>query len=384
MSRAPYLKNPQHTVIQRRRTERRLNVLYGLTILFFGLLLVIYFPKTTAQRNLLLQEGRRRFQTKILQPIAARGIMLRSQPAQSPTGPYNLTYELPPGLIFTDFQSWLEALLTQNGFQFRRSAARATGDQYKVLVSYYDLPIGSLTFQKPGTIAPPPTEQPVAAARLAIVIDDFGNSNNEIVQGFLNLELPITVSIIPGHQYSRWVAEQAKSAGKEIIVHMPMEPEGNAYQGGEDRYLLSTKLSESEIQRRIEQALAELPEARGMNNHMGSRFTADAKLMSLVMQSLKRKGIYFIDSLTSPRSVAYETARADGVPAGLRTVFLDNIRDKSEIRAQFDRALTIAQRSGKALVIGHVHPETLAALQEIEPTLSKLNVSVIFASQIVE
>lgn len=384
MSSAPYLKNPRHTVVQRRRTERRLSVLYGLTILFFGSLLVIYFPKTTAQRNQLLQEGRHRLQTRIHEPLVARGVLPLGQPAQTALPPLNFTYELPDRQSFTELQSWVETLLAQNGFQFKRSRALTTGDSYKVLVSYYDLPLGSLTFHKPETSAPSPTARPVVAARIAIVIDDFGYSQNEIVQAFLNLELPITVSIIPGHQYSRWVAEQAKSNGKEIIIHMPMEPEDNAYQGGEDRYILRTNLSAAEIQRRIEQALAELPEACGMNNHMGSRFTSDEKLMDLVIQSLKRKGIYFIDSLTSPRSVAYETARRGGVPAGLRTVFLDNIRDKSEIRAQFDRAITIAQRSGKALVIGHVHPETLAALQEIERSLSSLNVTVTFASQIVE
>lgn len=375
----PYLKVTNHPVRSRRREERRLGILFSLTVLAFALLVVYYFPQTTAQRTQLLQEGYRRWQNQLHPQLIDRGLTCLPAPEEAAWSLHRI-YELPAQASLPEFQRWLEPLLRQNGYQFRRARPDPTIQAYTVFLSFQGLALGAVCFRQPQLPTAQPVQPSTIIPRLAIVIDDFGNSNNAIVQGFLALDLSITISVIPGHDYSRWVAQQAKSAGKEVIVHMPMEPEGDAYQGGEDNYILRTNLSEAEILKRIDRALAELPEASGLNNHMGSRFTADARLMSLVMHSLKRKGIYFIDSLTSPRSVAYETARANGVPAGLRTVFLDNIRDKSEIKAQFDKAVAIAKRSGKALVIGHVHPETLEVLQALQPQ----DIAITFASQIVE
>jgi len=104
-----------------------------------------------------------------------------------------------------------------------------------------------------------------------------------------------------------------------------------------------------EITRRLENSYRELPEAVGLNNHMGSLYTADPELVQVVIASLKNKGLYFIDSMTSPQSVAYEVAVRNKLPTALRSVFLDNIRDESEIQAQLEKAVAVARRSGRAV-----------------------------------
>jgi len=120
-----------------------------------------------------------------------------------------------------------------------------------------------------------------------------------------------------------------------------------------------------------------------MNNHMGSLATTDADVMGVVISSLKKKGLYFIDSLTSPRSVAYEIAKVQGIPADIRSVFLDNNRDKNEIQAQFKKAIAIARRRGSAIAIGHVHLETLQVLRQLIEAGQFEGITLCFASEIV-
>lgn len=376
-----YLRITGQPLRRHQTQERRLGFLFATTVFCFVALIAYYFPKTSSLSYQLQRDGVRHWQQIIHPQILARGARLIT--AANHAADLDYTYELPHDASDQEWQEWLSATLKQNDFRVKYARSPANPDQYAAFLTYRDIALGKITLRSAPRVGEQPVSPVSGVRQLAIIIDDFGNSNNEVVQGFLQLDLPLTISIIPGHPYSRWVAQQAQSNGKEIIIHMPMEPEGEAYQGGEDAYLLKTGMPEAEIVKRIEQALAELPEAHGMNNHMGSRFTSDARMMSMVLQSLKRKGIYFIDSLTSPRSIAYETARALGIPTALRTVFLDNIRHKSEIMAQFERAIAIAQRSGSALAIGHVHPETLQALQAIQPELQQLNIKILFASQIV-
>jgi len=120
-----------------------------------------------------------------------------------------------------------------------------------------------------------------------------------------------------------------------------------------------------------------------MNNHMGSLATADAEVMGMVMKSLKEKGLFFVDSFTSPRSVAYEVAKVQGLPAACRSVFLDNNKDKSEIQAQFEKAIDVAKRRGSAIAIGHVYLETLEVLEHLIESGKFSGITLCFASEIV-
>jgi len=295
----------------------------------------------------------------------------------------SLVFELPSAEDKNRLASKIIDYFKRQGFTVEKIDNLAEEAGFTIFIDFQTVPIGTLAFIRTPKLAG--YREPISAPKpkLVIIIDDFGYSNQEVIKNFLRLPGKLTVSVIPGHQYSKWVASNAKLSGKEVIIHMPMEPEENDSKGGEDQYMLLASMEPDEITRRLEMAYAELPEAVGLNNHMGSLFTTDPELMKVVIASLKAKGLYFIDSLTSPRSVAYEIASRNKIPAALRSVFLDNVRDKSEIQAQFEKAIEIARRSGRAVAIGHVYPETLTTLTALLQSNLINEVELAFASELV-
>ncbi len=213
----------------------------------------------------------------------------------------------------------------------------------------------------------PPTKVP---GKIVLVIDDFGYRDDAVSKGFLELPVPITCAIIPGHTYSQSFARKAVQAGKEVIIHMPME--SVVPTRGEDRFLLRTSMTSTEIEKRIWEVFNYIPEAVGMNNHQGSRATADGKLMAVVGSVLKQKQKYFIDSRTTVSTVAEQTMRDLSVPTIRRHVFLDNDADPNIIREQFQELVQIAQKEGVAVGVGHAKQLTLDILaKEIPPYLEQ-------------
>ena len=147
---------------------------------------------------------------------------------------------------------------------------------------------------------------------IVIIIDDFGYRDDKVSEGFLLLDANLTFAVIPGHNNSKVFAAKAKQRGFEVIVHMPME--STTKTPGEKEYILTTSMTSTEIEKRVEQVIAEFPEAVGMNNHQGSKATADKRIMNIVSNILKRHGKYFIDSRTTAESVAESTMRSRGIP----------------------------------------------------------------------
>ena len=137
---------------------------------------------------------------------------------------------------------------------------------------------------------------------IAIIIDDFGYRNDHISNGFLELPAKLTYAIIPGHDHSQLFSKKAYDAGYEIIVHLPMENIGKTY--GEEEYVLMSYFQDDEIKSRINNAFDNLPEAIGLNNHQGSRGTADSRVMTLLAGVIKDKKKFFIDSRTTSNSLA--------------------------------------------------------------------------------
>ena len=130
---------------------------------------------------------------------------------------------------------------------------------------------------------------------IAIIIDDFGYRNDHISNGFLELPAKLTYAIIPGHDHSQNFSKKAYDAGYEIIVHLPMENIGKTY--GEEEYVLMSYFQEDEIKQRINKSFINLPEAVGLNNHQGSRGTADARVMTLLAKEIKANKKFFIDNI---------------------------------------------------------------------------------------
>ena len=217
---------------------------------------------------------------------------------------------------------------------------------------------------------------------IVLVIDDFGYRNDNISDGFLNLSIPITCAIIPGHTASKKFAEKAISYGKEVIIHMPMESEN--YSPGEDEYKLLTSMTSELLENKLIQAFESLPEAIGMNNHQGSKATSDSKTMTVLASVLKDRGKYFIDSRTSSLTVGEKTMVSFGVPTARRNIFLDNNNDLDRIEEQMNKLANSAKKNGVAVGLGHARKNTLFVLEKVVPDLLDKGFVFQFASQVVK
>ena len=219
-------------------------------------------------------------------------------------------------------------------------------------------------------------------ATIVLVIDDFGYRNDSVSDGFLDLNIPITCAIIPGHLQSRKFAQKAFAAGKEVIIHMPMESSLNT--PGEDEYKIKSGMTSEEVEWRIREVLKEMPEAIGMNNHQGSKATTNGKVMSVLGSVLKANNKFFIDSRTTSKTVAEEIMRSIGVPTIRRHVFLDNDDSKDKISERIDEVARLAQKQGIAVAIGHAKANTLKAIKDAVPKLLADGYQFEFASNVVK
>ena len=186
---------------------------------------------------------------------------------------------------------------------------------------------------------------------IAVIVDDFGYFNNRLVREFLALEVPFTVSVIPGLKHSETICRQAREAGKEVICHLPMEPEKDGGDQGEIP-LVRTAMSGREIERIVEKALESTPGVIGMNNHMGSKATADIRVMKSVMKVCRRKRLFFVDSYTTAKSVTAEAAEKVGVKTLRNDLFLDNRGE--DVRENMRKIISIASRKGRVTAIMHI------------------------------
>lgn len=193
---------------------------------------------------------------------------------------------------------------------------------------------------------------------IAIVIDDMGVDRKRSERAAA-LPAPLTLSWLP---YATDVTQQAaaaRAAGHEILLHAPMQPQGHQDPGPN---ALLVNLSTDEIRRRVDADLDLLPDAVGLNNHMGSLFTRDARAMAPVIDELKRRGLLFFDSRTTGGSVGASEAREAGVPYVVRDVFLDDVMTVAAVQAQLAKVEEIARRRGYAVAIGHPHDATIEVL----------------------
>lgn len=215
----------------------------------------------------------------------------------------------------------------------------------------------------------PEKPTPIMRGVIGIVIDDFGYRNDEISDGFLELDARLTYAIIPGHRYSTSFGEKAVESGHEVIVHMPMENTGKTY--GEEEFVLMTAMDNETIQRRLNSAIEEIPTAIGMNNHQGSKASADQNIMSNVAKVMKERGLFFLDSRTTIETIGETTMEVFGVPTARRNIFLDNEDDEEKIEKQLMKLVKRSEEVGSAIGIGHVKPKTLNVLSDQIPKLKK-------------
>ncbi len=205
--------------------------------------------------------------------------------------------------------------------------------------------------------------------KIGIIIDDLGY-NRPLAESFLTLDLPLTFSVLPFTPNTELVARKAHKEGREIMLHLPMEPMSYPAINVGDGVLLES-MDNGMILEVLTQDLNQVPFIVGVNNHMGSKFTENEKKMTTVLTELKRKGLYFIDSRTSGGSVALKIAKEIGLPAASRDIFLDNHLSESALKIQMERLLGLARHRGWAIGIGHPHKETLELLKGYLPAFNK-------------
>jgi hypothetical protein len=223
---------------------------------------------------------------------------------------------------------------------------------------------------------------PLAASQpifIAIIIDDVGN-NLKLGERAIAIPAPVTVSVLPHSHYGQALARQASAAGKEVMVHMPM---ANISDKPIGPFGLRPAMSHEEFTLLVNRALAEVPGASGINNHMGSYLTQQPREMGWLMDVIKRHNLFFIDSRTTPRTIASRVAKQMAVFASSRDVFLDNEQTFFEVDREFRRLVHTAEIRGTAIAIGHPYPVTLDYLEMAIPQLEDRGISLIPASNLI-
>jgi polysaccharide deacetylase 2 family uncharacterized protein YibQ len=234
----------------------------------------------------------------------------------------------------------------------------------------------------------PPVTETVAAAPLdgkrriiAIVIDDMGVDRRHSARA-IKLPPAVTLSYLP---YSTQIIEQtdaAKQDGHELLVHMPMQPDRASADPGPD--FLGTDMAPTELHDRVEKSLAAFTGYVGINNHMGSKFTCDRAGLDVVMTMLEERKLMFLDSRTSPASVAEDVARAHHLQTTHRDVFIDDDESPAAVAKQLRRIETVAKHGGSAIAIGHPKDVTLSALEAWLPTLKEKGFDLVPLSEVIE
>ena len=205
--------------------------------------------------------------------------------------------------------------------------------------------------------------------KVAIIIDDIGY-DPKIVDHFLSIDAPLTFSVLPFSPYQKKVIGKIRAKKCEIMLHLPMEPvEYPKVNPGPGALLIS--MTAQELSNQLNDALDAIPGAVGVNNHMGSRLTADSDQMRRVLKILKQRGLFFIDSRTSYDTVSRELARNLKLPYAQRKIFLDNNTSPQKIRIQLKQLIRYARKRGEAVGIAHPHEETFRVLAREIPKLKQ-------------
>jgi len=216
---------------------------------------------------------------------------------------------------------------------------------------------------------------PTGKAYMSIIIDDLGQST-ERDSRTLALPGPVTMAIMPDTPHATDFARQAHKAGKTVILHMPMDPATGPY-------AWHPGIAIEELARRLDAALAKVPYAAGINNHMGSRMTAQREPMAWLMGELQQRHLFFVDSRTSAATVAAAEAQRIGLAHVSRDVFLDDVRTTEAITGQLQQGIALARKQGSAVLIGHPYPQTLEVLERALPQLKGQGIELIRLSQMI-
>lgn len=229
---------------------------------------------------------------------------------------------------------------------------------------------------------PPQVHEDVPRRLMALVIDDIGY-DMVAVDALLSLNIPLTFGVLPHCPYSSASARRAHEAGHEVILHLPMEPLGHPETDPGEGALL-VDMTKREMLNTLESNLRSVPHVSGVNNHMGSRFMEHEDKLIVVFRELKKRGYFFLDSLTSPTTKGKSAANTVSIDYITRDVFLDNSRNKEETFKVLMELVYTNNRWTKLVVIGHPYPSTLRALERALPHFAANGIETVPVSRIIE
>lgn len=232
-------------------------------------------------------------------------------------------------------------------------------------------------FRKPQGLQIRRTHPASHAPKIAFVIDDIGYNDFYTAQ-LKALGNTVTYAILPLVKYSRYYGELSKKTGADVILHLPLDTVENKVPG---RGLIVDTMSRSDVLDMLAHDLDSVPNHIGVNNHMGSRGTADRAMMTTILTDLKRRGLFFLDSYTTKASVVPELGREIGLPILARGVFLDNTDSPKAIRSQLRVLRNVARDKGNAIAIGHYRLNTLEVLRDEIPKLEREGYEIIKLEQ---
>lgn len=218
--------------------------------------------------------------------------------------------------------------------------------------------------------------------RVAIILDDAGGNIPDYT-AIYSIKQPITLSILPNLPRSNYVAWEAVHNGLEVLLHLPMEPlNGDLVRNGGDMILGS--MPDDKIGSIVNDDLNSVKWMAGVNNHMGSRATQDKRVMNDIMKVIKDRNLFFVDSRTSNNSIAFETAKEDGVLSARNNIFLDTGTDRSSIESKLNELVSMAKLHGEAVGIGHAtRKQTVDVLREFLPKYAESGIKFVYVSEIV-
>ena len=238
------------------------------------------------------------------------------------------------------------------------------------------------TTQIPQPVQPPVAQKDDGGLRASIVIDDLGE-DYRAYKKLAAMDVPFTYSVLPFRTHSVRIANEASKSEGEVILHLPLEP-WNSTNHAINHGTLLTSMNEEELRTQLEKNLAAVPHLCGVSNHMGSKFTEDHEKMEIILEAVKEKDLYFLDSRTSDKTVGYTLAQMMHLRTAQRKLFIDNTQNQQAIEKQLQKIPRLAKRNGGSVVaIGHPYPSTIAALKNYVPHLKEQGVTVVPLSQLV-
>jgi len=219
--------------------------------------------------------------------------------------------------------------------------------------------------------------------RICLIIDDGGYQKGAALDALYDFKVPVTVSIIPHTEYSNFLAQDFPDHGVEVMCHLPMEGHDHVPVGAYKEYL-KKGMDVEKAKEEVKNGLADLPNCRGLNNHMGSIATTDIGLMTAVCEELKAENMFVIDSRTSSKAVVSKAAHAVGLPVAQREFFLDNTKSPAVVLKQMRLTASFAKKHGLAVAIGHFNVITLKTLKVVVQKLQNEGYQFVYASEVVK